>query len=105
MMPRYTAGIAIRMLRFPIMLLAGTLGLLGIMMAIIAIVIHLCTLRSFGVPYLAPLAPLKGRELKDVLWRAPLWMMDTRPHLTGESNVYRQSPNQKPNPKNGGETG
>ena len=60
MIPRYVAGIAIRMLRFPIMLLAATLGLLGIMMAIIAIAIHLCTLRSFGVPYLAPLAPLKG---------------------------------------------
>ena len=92
MIPRYVAGIAIRMLRFPIMLLASTLGLLGIMMAIIAIAIHLCTLRSFGVPYLAPLAPLKVRELKDVLWRSPLWMMDTRPHLTGESNLYRQSP-------------
>ena len=67
MMPRYIAGIAIRMLRFPIMLLAGTLGLLGIIMGVIAIVIHLCNLRSFGVPYLAPLAPLKGKELKDVL--------------------------------------
>ena len=84
MIPRYATGIAIRMLRFPIILLAGTLGLLGIMMGIIAIVIHLCSLRSFGVPYLAPLAPLKGRELKDVLWRAPWWMMDTRPHFTGK---------------------
>ena len=34
MMPRYIAGIAIRMLRFPLMILAGTLGLLGIMMGI-----------------------------------------------------------------------
>ena len=86
------------------MLLAGTLGLLGIMMAIIAIAIHLCTLRSFGVPYLAPLAPLKVRELKDVLWRAPLWMMDTRPHLTGESNVIPSVPEQAPSPKKGGDT-
>ena len=105
MIPRYTAGISIRLLRFPVMLLAGTLGLLGVTMAIIAMAIHLCTLRSFGVPYLDPLAPLKKRELKDVLWRAPLWKMDTRPHLTGESNVYRQSPNQEPSPGNGGETG
>jgi len=104
MIPRYVAGIAIRMLRFPIMLLAGTLGLLGIMMGIIAIVIHLCGLRSFGVPYLQPLAPLKGRELKDVLWRSPLWKMDTRPHLTGEFNRYRQSPDQAPSSKKGGDT-
>ena len=53
------------------------------MLGIIAISIHLCTLRSFGVPYLAPMAPLKGSELKGVLWRSPMWMMDTRPHLTG----------------------
>ncbi|MFE4243322.1 spore germination protein [Peribacillus butanolivorans] len=104
MMPRYIAGIAIRMLRFPIMLLAGTLGLLGIIMGVIAIVIHLCNLRSFGVPYLAPLAPLKGKELKDVLWRSPMWMMDTRPSFTGKSNVYRQSPEQGPKPKRGSET-
>ncbi|KAA9031580.1 spore germination protein [Niallia endozanthoxylica] len=104
MVPRYIAGIAIRMLRFPIMLLASTLGLLGIVMGVIAIAIHLCTLRSFGVPYLSPLAPLKARELKDVLWRSPLWMMDTRPHLTGESNVYRQVSGQTPSPKKGDKT-
>ena len=71
------------------------------MMGIIAIAIHLCSLRSFGVPYLAPLAPLKVRELKDVLWRAPWWMMDTRPHLTGDSNVYRRTPGQTPIQKGG----
>ena len=104
MIPRYIAGIAIRMLRFPIMLLAATLGLLGVMIGIIAIAIHMCTLRSFGEPYLSPLAPLKRNELKDVLWRSPLWMMDTRPHLTGESNEYRQTQGQRPSPKKGGET-
>lgn len=102
MIPRYAAGMAIRMLRFPIMLLAGTLGLLGIMMAIIAIAIHLCSMRSLGEPYLAPLAPLKFRELKDVLWKSPLWMMDTRPHFSGESNTHRQSPGLAPSPKKGG---
>ena len=64
MIPRYFTGLAIRVLRFPMMLLSATLGLLGIMMGIIAIVIHLCSLRSFGVPYLAPIAPLKIGELK-----------------------------------------
>ncbi|WP_438824720.1 spore germination protein [Bacillus sp. JJ1474] len=104
MIPRYIAGIAIRLLRFPIIFLAGTLGLLGIVMGILAIVIHLCSLRSFGEPYLAPLAPLKGHELRDVLWRSPLWMMDKRPHLTGESNIYRQTSGMEPNPNRGGES-
>lgn len=101
LIPRYIAGIAIRLIRFPIILLGGTLGLLGIVMGILALVIHLCSLRSFGEPYLAPLAPLKRRELKDVLWRSPLWMMNTRPQLTGENNLYRQTPHQEPGSKEG----
>ncbi|RCW43467.1 spore germination protein [Paenibacillus prosopidis] len=100
-LPRYTAGIALRMLRFPIMILAGTLGLLGVMLGLIFIVIHLCALRSFGVPYLSPMAPMKFRDMKDVLIRAPLWMLNTRPHLTGKFNKYRQAPHQKPDPSQG----
>lgn len=103
MVPYYTQGIALRMLRFPIMLLAGSLGLLGIMLAVITIVIHLCTLRSFGVPYLSPIAPMKGSEFKDALIRAPWWKMNTRPHLTGEFNQNRQSSGQKLNPNKGEE--
>nr|WP_314003299.1 spore germination protein [uncultured Paenibacillus sp.] len=101
--PRYAAGIAFRMLRFPLMILAATFGLLGIMVGLLAIIVHLNSLRSFGVPYLSPMAPMKGREMKDVLIRAPWWMMNTRPHLTGKYNKYRQSPGQKPDPKTGDE--
>lgn len=99
--PRYAAGIALRMLRFPMIILASTLGLMGVMLGIIFILIHLCSLRSFGVPYLTPIAPMKLRDMKDALIRAPMWSLKTRPHLTGDFNRYRQSPHQKPNPKQG----
>jgi hypothetical protein len=99
--PRYNAAIAIRMLRFPIMFLAGTLGLLGIMLGLITIIIHLSTLRSFGVPYLSPMAPMKSSEMKDVLVRAPWWSLKTRPRLTGNYNQYRQPNGQKPDPSKG----
>ncbi|GAB7388766.1 spore germination protein [Bacillaceae bacterium] len=101
--PRYNVAIAFRMLRFPMMFLAGTLGLLGIMLGIIAIVVHLCTLRSFGVPYLSPMAPTKQRDMRDVLIRAPWWMFRTRPHLTGDYDKFRQAPGQKPDPAKGSE--
>ncbi|AAY60299.1 spore germination protein (plasmid) [Bacillus cereus] len=104
MVPHYTQGIALRMLRFPIMFLAGSLGLLGVMLGMITIVVHLCTLRSFGIPYLTPIAPMKGRELKDTLIRAPWWMMNTRPRLTSEYSQYRQAPDQKPDPSKGDES-
>lgn len=103
MIPRYIAGIAIRMLRFPLIFLAGTLGLLGIMMGLIAIVIHLCGMRSFGVPYLSSISNPSISQLKDVLIRAPWWMLNERPHFTGMYNQYRQAPHQKPGPERGEE--
>jgi spore germination protein KA len=103
MIPRYAMGIGIRLLRFPIIFLAGALGLLGVMMGIIAIVIHLAALRSFGVPYLTPLAPFKSQELKDTLIRGPWWKLNTRPHFSGNYNQYRMAPDLKPNPNQGGE--
>lgn len=101
--PRYTASISLRMLRFPMIILAGSLGLLGIMLGLIIIIIHLCTLRSFGLPYLSPMAPMKTKEFKDVLIRAPIWKMNTRPRLTGWFNKFRQSAGLKPDPRKGGE--
>jgi spore germination protein KA len=78
MAPRYTIGIPIRLLRFPIMFLAGIMGLLGVILGVIAILCHLLSLRSFGVPYMSPLAPMQNNGLKDVLWRAPRWMLNRR---------------------------
>ncbi|MFC7393123.1 spore germination protein [Scopulibacillus cellulosilyticus] len=98
MIPRYTAATSIRLLRFPIMFLSGFLGLSGLMLGVITLIIHLCSLRSFGVPYLEPLGPFQTSGLKDVLFRGPLWSQNTRPHLTGEDwNTNRQPPGQKPN--------
>ncbi|QHW33195.1 spore germination protein [Paenibacillus rhizovicinus] len=105
MMPQYSSAIAIRMLRFPIMILAGMLGLLGLMLGLIIVVVHLCSLRSFGEPYMQPLAPLKGDELKDVLVRSPIWMMRRRPNQNGKSpNPNRQAPGLKPEPPRGNES-
>lgn len=73
MIPRYSASISTRLLRFPIMLLAGTLGLIGVMLGIILIVIHLSSLRSFGAPYLSPVAPTNAKGLKDLWWRPAPW--------------------------------
>jgi len=103
MMPRYVAGIAIRILRFPMILLAASLGLLGVILGLITIVVHLCSLRSFGLPYLSSVTTVNLNELKDVLLRAPLWAMNTRPRFTGESNKYRQATGQRPDPTRGDE--
>ncbi|WP_082692710.1 spore germination protein [Bacillus sp. FJAT-29814] len=103
MVPHYSIGLAIRLLRFPIIILAGFLGLIGIMLALILIIIHLSTLRSFGLPYLSPIATLQKHPMQDTFIRSPLWKMNKRPHLTGEFNASRQGRNLKPDPNNGGD--
>jgi spore germination protein KA len=96
--PIYSMGIAIRLLRLPIILLAAALGLFGLAMGLWAILIHLTALRSFGVPYLQPLAPVVTSDLKDALIRLPWWAMRTRPALTDVQNVTRQKSGQMPEP-------
>lgn len=71
-MPQYSIGVALRVLRFPLMFLSGTLGGFGLMMGLLFIHLHLTALRSLGQPYLAPFAPLRIRELRDIVIRAPL---------------------------------
>lgn len=79
--PSMEASYPIRLLRFPLMLAAAALGLYGVTLGVLSILIHLIHLRSFGFPYLEPLAPLKWNELKDVLLRAPRWQMMVRPQF------------------------
>jgi spore germination protein KA len=77
--PAYNAAIALRMLRFPLMILAGMFGLYGVMVGIILISNHLNKLESFGIPYLSPVVPVDPDGLKDALIRMPVWSMKSRP--------------------------
>lgn len=70
--PSYNTSVAIRLLRFPIMILAATLGIFGIVFGASVILIHLLKLKSFGVPYLAPFMPDKLNQIDDsLLFRKP----------------------------------
>jgi spore germination protein len=95
-MPRYNMAISIRLLRFPIMILAGLFGLYGIIIGTMIILTHLCKLRSFGVPYFWPLAPMSVESLKDVFIRVPWWAMDQRPDPFIQRDSKRQSDNLAP---------
>lgn len=77
--PAYNAALALRLLRFPLMILAGIFGLYGVVIGLILIVNHMLSLKSFGVPYLTPLVPSNLQGLKDLIVRAPLWSMTKRP--------------------------
>ncbi|HBG22903.1 MAG TPA: spore germination protein, partial [Peptococcaceae bacterium] len=88
----------IRILRFPFMILAASFGLIGIVIGFSLLTYHLCSLRSFGIPYLSPLAPLSFSDLKDTFIRAPIWKMRFRPRPMGYTEPQRQNDNLKPHP-------
>ncbi len=77
--PSNEMSAAVRILRFPFMIAAATMGFLGIIFGIMILLFHLCRLYTFGAPYFAPIAPFKWRDMKDAIIRAPYWMMNSRP--------------------------
>jgi spore germination protein len=99
--PRYSFANGIRLLRFPMLFLAGTLGLYGIVLGFLGILLHVTSLRSFGVPYFTPIAPLTITNLQDVIIRAPIWAKTRRPQATGFNNPVREPAGQKPSPSQG----
>ena len=94
--PNYAVGTALRISRFFLLILAGFLGGFGIILGLMAILGHLCSLRSFGISYLSPIAPLSPRDLKDTMIRVPLWAMITRPRFLRTKHPVTQDPNQGP---------
>ncbi len=94
--PAFNLAASIRMIRFPMMFLSAALGLYGVLLGLLVLQFHLCSLRSFGVPYFAPIAPFRLGGFKDSIFRAPWWMMQKRP-LGAYPNRKRQD-TAKPHP-------
>lgn len=87
--PHYSVSLAVRLLRFPLLLLAAWTGLFGLTAGLVAIALHLSGLTSLGVPYMQPL--LHTSDLfKDVLWRAPIFKHQFRPSFTRPQDKVRQ---------------
>lgn len=94
--PYFTMATSVRLLRFMLMILAGTLGLFGILAGAIPILAHLVSLQSFGVDYMTPYSPFYKSNMKDLLIRVPWWAMKTRPHTKSGTNRTRQDAHQYP---------
>lgn len=72
-LPAYNLSIAGRLFRFYFMVLGGMFGFYGITLGLIALVAHMNSLRSFGVPYLSPISPFVLQSQKDIILRFPMW--------------------------------
>ncbi|WP_082087833.1 spore germination protein [Domibacillus indicus] len=96
--PSYAIAISARLIRFLFMVSAAMFGFYGLILALIMLIVHLCSLRSFGIPYMSPLAPVIPSELGDTIVRKPLWAFGKRPQLIAAENRTREGKNQKPKP-------
>ena len=88
--PVYSFGMTQRLLRFTFVLLAGFMGLFGIMCGALLLAAHLVSLHSFGVPYMTLAAPFQRSDWKDLLVRAPMpWMNPDR--LPGFTRILKKT--------------
>ncbi|MGI5876732.1 MAG: spore germination protein [Dethiobacteria bacterium] len=79
--PIFTLGLSARLLRFTVIALSAAFGLLGVQFGLLILLVHLVSLRSFGLPYLAPFGPFIREDIKDSLINLSWWQMVFRPKL------------------------
>lgn len=90
-MPNQDYANALRILRFIFVISASIAGLYGVSLAFVALLYHINSLETFGVPYLSPFVANEGREmLQDTLIRIPLYKIKKRPSSFKPINKKRQ---------------
>lgn len=77
-------------LRLIYLIAAGTIGGYGIILTTAFLILYLCTLENFGVPFLAPFAPSYKHDKKDALYIDFITEMRERPEVLRSKNKIRQ---------------
>lgn len=89
-LPNYSLAYSIRIMRFAFIFLGGLAGFLGITLGLFLIGIWSTSLKSFGVPFAAPLGPKTARSDRNVLFRAPEWKLEYRPDYLNTKKNKKQ---------------
>lgn len=87
--PRLTGPLIV--IRIALLTVSFFLGLYGYFFGLLGLVIHLMSLRSFGVPYMLGVGSIRPQDVKDTAIRAPWWDMYLRPAIIGARNMKRKS--------------
>ncbi|MFD1677899.1 spore germination protein [Alicyclobacillus fodiniaquatilis] len=101
--PSYSMVSTARILQFAFTLAAAIFGLYGLVLGMILLLLHLVSLRSWGVPYMSPIAPFDYKGMQDTFFRSPWWHMSTRPAAFEPINKTR-SRMTRPKPRRGNQT-
>ena len=68
---------------------AGSIGTFGVLLLTALLLYYLVSSDAYGCPMLAPFSPLVKRDLKDSLFKAPMFDLDKRPKTFGSENETR----------------
>jgi len=88
--PDFGLAMSVRLTRFALEVLAAIFGLVGVAAGLLAMTGVLCSMKSFGVPYMAPLAP-KVKAGFDVILRGPVYSQELRPDELNPQDERRQA--------------
>ena len=86
--PNYGFGIGIILYRLVLIGFSTCLGLYGLMIGLFLIFAHLCSIKSFGVDYFAPVSP-RRRHNPDLFLRLPIWMQKRAMFFSSRSSWLR----------------
>jgi spore germination protein KA len=87
--PDFSMYYGLRITRLYFIVLGSILGFLGISLGLISLTAVLTSLKSFGVPFLSPVAP-RARKGTDVFLRFPIWKQELRPDSINPLDIRRQ---------------
>ncbi|HBN12400.1 MAG TPA: hypothetical protein DD415_02160 [Clostridiales bacterium] len=76
-------------LRWIFLIIAGSIGTFGIPLFVAYLICYLVTEQSYGVPLLAPFAPIVKNDLYDSMVKANMYSLETRPKAFGLENKVR----------------
>ncbi|MGE5612991.1 MAG: spore germination protein [Bacillota bacterium] len=88
--PSYSLAYSIRIMRFIFILLGALAGFFGIAIGLFILGVWSVSLKSFGVPFMAPFGPRTSRSYKNIMFRAPEWKLEERPDYLNVKKKDRQ---------------
>jgi len=87
--PEFRMASAIRLIRFGLLLCAWAMGLVGLAIALLVLIVHLCSIKSFGMPYMSPVSP-RSIAGYDVVTRGQVFNQEWRPDELNTKDRRRQ---------------
>lgn len=82
---------SIRFWRYSLMVFSALFGIVGFLAGLLLMIINLCTIKTFGKPYLLPISPFLPQDQGNALIRKKASNNKTRPTYLTKKNVVREA--------------